>query len=356
MGNIIKAVDLFCGAGGVTCGLREAGIQVPLGLDKDDYRDTYEKNNSGSTFWQTSIEGVTGNDILGRISLKQGEKFLLAACAPCQPFSLQNKERHSIKVIDKRKNLLEEVIRIINEMKIKPDYIFAENVPGIKLNPVFRKFEEFLFSMYYSVKHQVVNAADYGVPQSRRRLILVAARDKFIDFPKRTHGEHLLPYNTVRQAFKGLPPITAGGRSLKHEGHVCRGLSPINLRRIKNIPKNGGSRTSLKGNLVLECHKKANVHKDVYGRMSWDKPAPTLTTKCICLSNGRFGHPTQNRAISLREAAKLQGFPDDYIFYGTALDSKAKQIGNAVPVILSKAFGDYFISIESSCDRGNPES
>ncbi|MFH1310736.1 MAG: DNA cytosine methyltransferase [Candidatus Omnitrophota bacterium] len=342
----IVAIDLFCGAGGVTCGMRKAGIRVPLGVDKDNFKDTYEKNNPGSLFWQADISKISGREIIERVNLQAGEKLLLAACAPCQPFSLQNKKRHQVGSEDKRENLLAEVIRIVDEMERKPDYIFAENVPGIKLNPVFKKFEEYLYSQYYSLKHGVVNAASYGTPQSRRRLILIAKKDGFIDFPKKTHGKGLKEEVTVKKAFKGLPPIKAGGGSLKYPDHICRKLSKTNLERLECIPKDGGSRDVLPNRLVLDCHKKANVHKDVYGRMAWNKPAPTLTTRCICLSNGRFGHPSQNRAISVREAARLQGFPDEYIFYGNGLDSKAKQVGNAVPVQVAEAFGKYFLFLE----------
>lgn len=343
-GRII-AVDLFCGAGGLTCGLRKAGISVVLGIDKENYKLSYEKNNAGSAFWKTGIESVTGKEILDRLNLKREDRFLLAACAPCQPFSLQNKKRNSAEKADDRKNLLLEVIRLIQEMDRKPDFIFAENVPGIELNPVFRQFELFLYSMYYSVKHRVINAADYGTPQNRKRLILIAYKNGFIDHPKKTHGEGLLPYVTVREVLKGLPSIRAGGKSDKYPNHRCRQLSRLNLRRIKSIPKDGGSRMSLTKSLVLECHKKANVHKDVYGRMAWDKPAPTLTTRCASLTNGRFGHPSQDRAISVREAARLQGFPDNYVFYGTGIDSEAKQVGNAVPVPLAAAFGKHFMSL-----------
>ena len=345
----IKGVDLFCGSGGLTCGLRRAGIDMVLGVDKEDYRTTYEKNNKKSVFWKTSIEGVTGDEILKKIDLSKNDKFLLAACAPCQPFSLRNKNRNSETVDDDRKNLLCEVVRIIKEMKRKPDVIFAENVPGIQENPIFIQFQDFLFSLYYSVASRVINAADYGTPQNRRRLILIARKDGHIDFPRKTHGDGADPHLTVRDALKGLPPISAGGESEGFFNHHCRALSPLNLKRINTIPKDGGSRDSLSRSLVLECHKKENVvHKDVYGRMAWDKPAPTLTTRCVSLTNGRFGHPTQNRAISVREAARLQGFPDSYVFYGTGIDSEAKQVGNAVPVPLAEAFGRHFTSLLSN--------
>ncbi len=345
MKNNIVAVDLFCGAGGLTCGLKRAGIKVALGIDKENYKKTYEKNNRGSVFLQAGIEDISGEGLLTKLALKKDEKLLLAACAPCQPFSLQNKNRHEAHKKDKRTNLLREVIRLISEMKRKPDYIFAENVPGIEENDVFVEFRDYLYSLYYSVSSRVVNAADFGTPQNRKRLILIAAKEGHLEFPKKTHGDGLRPHITVRDALTGLPPLKPGGQSAIYPNHQTRNLAPINVKRIKAIPKDGGSRHSLSASLVLECHKKANVHGDVYGRMAWDKPAPTITTRCCSISNGRFGHPSQDRAISVREAARLQGFPDNYIFYGSGIESEAKQVGNAVPVPLAEIFGNYFLSL-----------
>lgn len=348
----IVAVDLFCGAGGLTKGFSMAGIDVRLGVDADESaRDTYIRNNKKTTFWCRKIETVTGKEILDSIGLKKDELFLLSACAPCQPFSARNKKRLKADYVDERKNLLSCVIKIIAGMKRKPDLIFAENVPGIERNPVFVAFEDYLHGLEYALDYAVVNAADYGTPQSRKRLILIARKDDFIEIPKPSHGSGLKAYVTVRDAFKGLPPIKAGGESNKIPNHYCRDLAEINLKRLSETPDSGGSRIDWESkNLVLRCHKrlgekKNKEHKDVYGRMAWDKPAPTLTTRCVSLSNGRFGHPTQDRAISIREAARLQGFPDNYEFFGPSMESEARQIGNAVPVTLAEAFGKHFATI-----------
>jgi len=344
----IVAVDLFCGAGGLTKGLTMAGIDVRLGIDADESsRDVYERNNKKATFWCKKIENIKGKEILEFINLKQNDLFLLAVCAPCQPFSKRNKKRLDKNHLDERKNLLTYVIKIMKGMPRKPDFIFAENVPGFERNPVFVEFEDYLHRLEFALDFGVVNAADYGTPQSRKRLILIARNDDFIEMPKPSHGIGLKPFVTVREAFKGLPPTKAGGSSSKVANHYCRNLTEINLSRLAETPKSGGSRTDWKSeNLFLDCHKRLGRkegHKDVYGRMDWDKPAPTLTTRCVSLSNGRFGHPSQDRAISVREAARLQGFPDTYKFYGPGIDAEARHIGNAVPVTLAKAFGKHFV-------------
>jgi DNA (cytosine-5)-methyltransferase 1 len=339
----IIGIDLFCGAGGITLGMRNAGIKVRLGVDKDHrFQKTYELNNPGSKFLHADISKLTGKEILDRIGLKSDEEFILAACAPCQPFSSQNKKNVLRGYEDVRSNLLSQVSRIIEEIKRKPDYIFVENVPGLSdgRHPIFDRFEEVLYRLRYTCVSDTIDSARYGVPQHRKRFILIGKKEiTHLAFPDTTHGPNKCAYETVGQYIKGLPPIKAGGISKSVPNHQSRNLSAINLKRIRSVPKDGGSRDSFSKELVLECHKDKSVgHKDVYGRLAWNKPAPTITTKCICLTNGRFGHPTQDRAISVREAARLQTFPDSYIFYGPGLDSQAVQVGNAVPVKLAEVF------------------
>ncbi len=351
MTTSIVAVDLFCGAGGLTYGLRQAGVTVKLGIDIDGTsKKTFEENNPEAEFWHEDITEVTGRDIINKINIRSDEYFLLVACAPCQPFSRQNRQNVLKGFSDERGTLLLEVKRIILEMTRKPDFLFIENVPGLanEENEVYLQFERFLFKNGYVIAKRIVNAADYGVPQNRKRFVVVAALNKNeIDIPAPTHGKGKHPHMTVKDAFKGLPRLFAGGKSEKVKNHWVRKLSSINLKRIMDIPKNGGSRTSLKPELRLRCHLNAVGHKDVYGRMSLDKPAPTITCRCVSLSNGRFGHPTQNRAISVREAARIQSFPDGYVFYGTGIDSEAKQVGNAVPPLLAQAFGEHLLKLAS---------
>ena len=348
MSRRIVGVDLFCGAGGITLGMRNAGIDAQLGVDKEEcFRRTYETNNPGSELLAADISKLSGKQLLDSIRLKSDDGFILAACAPCQPFSAHNKKNILRGYDDERSNLLSQVSRIIEEIQKKPDYIFVENVPGLNdaRHPIFERFEEVLYRLRYTCVSDTIDAARYGVPQHRRRFILIGKRKiAHLSFPEPTHGPNKKDYETVGMWLKGLPPIRAGGASKSIPNHECRNLSQINLRRIRSVPKSGGSRDSFSKDLVLECHKKKDVgHKDVYGRMDWDKPAPTITTKCVCLSNGRFGHPTQDRAMSIREAARLQTFPDSYIFYGSGIDSKAAQIGNAVPVRLAAVFIRHLI-------------
>ena len=202
------------------------------------------------------------------------------------------------------------------------------------------KFEKKLKSKGYFVSGpKIVYAEEYGVPQKRRRLILIASKIREIDFPIPTHGsQNKKPFVTVREAIGFLPKLKAGGESKKILNHKSAKLSDINLARIKNI-KEGQSIVNCTGALSLKCHEKHKGHADVYGRLKWDEPSITLTTKCTSLSNGRFGHPEQNRALTPREAACIQTFPIDFEFKGSGLTSWGKQVGNAVPVKLAEAFG-----------------
>lgn len=336
----VVGVDLFCGAGGVTCGMRRAGVDVKLGIDSEvRFSKTYELNNAPAVYWCRDITGVAGLEISNAIALLPSQKFILSACAPCQPFSRHNKRGVLRGHQDERSDLLDEVGRILREFSRKPDYIFVENVPGIstKMDSALKRFEQTLFDLKYSTVSGVIDAAKYGVPQHRRRFILVAKLGiSYVSLPLETHGPgRQFGYETV-EAIRRYPAVGAGETNLILPNHQSRRLSQINLDRIREIPKDGGSRESLTGELVLKCHKKALGHKDVYGRLAWQRPAPTITTRCVSLSNGRFGHPDQDRALTVREAARLQSFPDDYEFFGTGIDSQAKQVGNAVPVLLAE--------------------
>ncbi|MGD6807921.1 MAG: DNA cytosine methyltransferase, partial [Candidatus Bathyarchaeia archaeon] len=206
-------------------------------------------------------------------------------------------------------------------------------------------YEEFLKpfkALSYNYDCNVVNLKKYGVPQNRSRYLFLASKDYPIKLPPITHGKGLLPYVTVKDAIKKYPQLRAGSESSKIPNHTCYKLTSVTLQRLKNTPKNGGSRSSWPSELVLKCHQSQKGHSDVYGRMRWNDVAPTLTCRCISVSNGRFAHPTQNRGISVREAAALQTFSDDFIF----LEPKslaAKHIGNAVPPLSSKVIAMQII-------------
>lgn len=339
MGKGIIAVDLFCGAGGLTRGLLDAGITVKKGFDNDPrVKYTYEKNNPEVKFFCKDISEMIKEDVLEGLDIKDNF-LLLAGCAPCQPFSrLLRKNRKK----DSRANLLLQFGRLVSE--VKPDFVFVENVPGLKNGKgkvIFTQFEDILRKEEYFFVSDILDAKDYGVPQKRKRLVLLASRHSEIGILPATHGsdKNKLPYITVRDAIAGFPIIRAGGKHKKVPNHECRDLSALNKKRLKYIRQNGGTRVDLPESLRLECHKKHNGHTDVYGRMKWDNVSPTLTCKCNSISNGRFGHPTQLRAISVREAAALQTFSDDYVFYGN-MSENSKWVGNAVPPIFARCLAE----------------
>lgn len=336
----IKVVDLFCGIGGLTRGLIKEGLDVVAGIDNDNTcKYGYEYNNK-TRFIHEDILQVTAEDINKLFGNKKKTIRVLTGCAPCQPFS-----RLNIREVTKQQlEPLEKFAQLIKETL--PDIVSMENVSGLAdmtKYPIFKIFIETLERCSYKYKYEIVDASDYGVPQYRKRLVLLASRFGEIELVKKTHKNNKV---TVRDVIKGLPRIKDGEVCKKDTLHRARKLDPINLKRIKSTAHNGGNSSSWDKSLMLKCHKKESgktYRSTVYGRMRWDEPAPTMTTQCIGLGNGRFGHPVQNRAISLREAALFQTFPKSYRF----VEPKspiitahiAKFIGNAVPVRLGKIIG-----------------
>lgn len=335
------AIDFFCGGGGLTKGLINAGITVLGGYDNcPAYKETYEKNNHCQLI-NMDIRNMTKKRIyLDFPEIKDNEdNLLLSGCAPCQPFSYQRRLKNAH--VDT--NLLMAFGQII-EM-IKPAHVLVENVPGLhgKGKAVFDTFITLLEKNGYFYAYRVVNAKDYGVPQNRNRIVIIASRFFQPIIPEGMHGAGKRPYATVKSAIGHYPSIEAGESYKAIPNHVASSLSELNLKRIKATPHSGGDRRSWPSELVLKCHMNGHTgHTDVYGRMAWEKEAPTLTARCYSLSNGRYGHPEQNRAISLREAAALQSFDDTYIFYGNTM-SIGKQIGNAVPVKMAEELAKYIL-------------
>lgn len=357
----INAIDLFCGAGGLSCGLHNAGINVPLGVEINQIAaNTYEYNLPGHIIVD-DIRNITANTILQHLGITVGNLFLLAGCPPCQTFSSLQKDNVEN---DERNNLIFEYVRLVEE--IQPLFIQLENVPGLKNGRGRNIFHQATteLSQEYELAFDVLNCADYGIPQTRKRLVLHgirrdaynllrAADNTFaISLPHATHthtpviNSNLLPWLTAQSAFDNLPPVNAGEPApIGYPNHETNGLAPINLQRIEYIRTHGGSRTCLPPELQLPCHQKGKIgFTDVYGIIDPNLPAPTMTGGCITYSKGRYGHPYQNRAITVREAARLQSFPDNYVFLGTR-GQTALQVGNAVPPKLAEVSGRYFMDL-----------
>ncbi len=333
----IDAIDLFCGAGGLSFGLQKAGIFVRAGLDLDPECDyPYSENIVGAKFLLEDIASIKG-EALANLYRPKSLK-LLAGCAPCQPFS--NLRNGTAREKSDKWPLLNHFSRLIQE--ISPDLVTMENVPNLKGQSIFESFIKALSVFGYHIEYRVVNAADYGVPQRRKRLVLLASRLGSIHLlaPQEIQAAR----KTVREAIGGLCPLNAGETSTTDPLHKARGFAKITLQRIR-ASKPGGTWEDWPEHLRLDCHKRASgaTYKSVYGRLEWDKPSGTITTQASNFGTGRFGHPQQDRSLSLREMAILQSFPPDYKFLpqgATACFTPlSRLIGNAVPVDLGYAVG-----------------
>ena len=341
----VRVYDFFVGCGGASCGFRAAGLEIAFALDFDaDARSTFQANFADIHFECADIRDVDPDDIRARVESERPKPVLFSGCAPCQPYTNQNTIRPKLQK-DERVPLLAHFGALIEECL--PDLVFVENVPGLqKLDSRSQPFGGFLSRLNeagYELDYRAIRLARYGIPQSRRRLVLVGSLHGPIRLPEETHGPGTSneSYETVRDWISHLPPIGAGEEHPEVANHRAAGLSALNLERVRATPE-GGGRGDWPDALKLDCHNGFDGYTDVYGRMSWDLPASGLTTRCISYSNGRFGHPEQNRAISVREAACLQTFPEDFVFKGS-MGSMARQIGNAVPVRLAEVLGGRFI-------------
>ena len=338
----VKVFDFFSGCGGASQGFQDAGMEIAFGLDWDaDAKCSFQLNFPAATFMAKDIRHVEEQIIYELVNHSRPHPILFCGCAPCQPFSKQNTIRPQSSE-DERFPLILEFLRFIE--RCKPDIVFVENVPGIQnVCPESEPINEFLQGLeragYVNPAYGSVPLRRYGVPQSRSRFLLLASRHGAVNLPPETHGPGTTnpEFETVRDWISDLPRIAAGEKHPLIADHRAARLSPLNIKRIRATPEGGGHR-DWPEHLRLSCHRISGGYTDVYGRMSWDRPASGLTTRCISYSNGRFGHPDQDRAISVREAACLQTFPMDFSFSGS-LNSMARQIGNAVPVRLTKTVG-----------------
>ena len=353
-----KAIDLFCGAGGLSTGLKKSGFRLCLGVDIDEKAlKTYKCNLKRTKVLKEDIKKVTGERITELTGINRRDNFLLAGCPPCQGFSSLGKRDAN----DEKNELVYEYIRIINELE--PSFILMENVPGMSTGvgkEIFKNVVKELEENYH-VEYATLNAADFGVPQIRKRLVLHGIRndvyanlgldkEKQKILPKSTHSKEKMKgyrkWVTVRKAIFDLP-ILGAGESYDDgiiKNHKARSLSETNIERLQEIRLHGGNREMISEELQLECHKKENVsYTDTYGIIDPDKPAPTITSGCTIISKGRYCHPTQNRGLSIREAARLQSFDDKFEFQGN-MGEMSLQIGNAVPPKLAQASGKVIIN------------
>ncbi|MCR4811165.1 MAG: DNA cytosine methyltransferase [Bacteroidales bacterium] len=348
-----EVVDLFCGIGGLSYGLKTAGFHILAGYDLDWTCQYAYETNTGGKFNYRDVNTITGEEINKLYSKRKNTIRVLAGCAPCQPFSsyaFKNKQKDPNKY-----DLLYQFGRLVEE--VRPDIVTMENVTQIlnfKAKPVLQDFVDKLKSLGYSVDARSVYCPDYGIPQTRKRLVLLASRFGDIALIPPTHDKS--NYVTVRDTIESLRPLSAGETDLFDPLHRTIALTPINLKRIKATPY-GGSWHDWPEELLLECHKRkeGRTYGSVYGRMEWDKPAPTMTTQCTGLGNGRFGHPEQDRAISVREAALLQTFPLSYRFFpnegSVSIIKASRYIGNAVPPKLGEIVAISIINHLKTVDK-----
>ncbi|WP_083092624.1 DNA cytosine methyltransferase [Rothia nasimurium] len=344
----ISAVDLFCGAGGLSWGLKEAGIEVVAGVDLDDACAYPFEQNIGAKFIKADIAKVTSDEF--EDLWIPGSKRLLAGCAPCQPFSSHRRGQDTRN--EKNWSLLNEFSRLIEE--IKPDYVTMENVTGLAKQTVFKSFIKNLKNLGYFIDYNILYGPEFGLPQARRRLVLVGSLSSNISVPAGTFSAD--NFITVKDAIGDLPKIGHGESSKIDPLHIARKFTDTNLRRIQaSVP--GGTWLDWPEELRANCHKKASglTFKSFYGRMSWDLPSPTITTQAYNYGTGRFGHPEQDRSITPREAAILQGFPRSYKFYNPekrlSIEKVGRLIGNAVPPPFGKAVGKVFLETVNGHDK-----
>lgn len=335
----IRAIDLFCGVGGLTHGLAQAGIEVVAGIDIDPAcKYPYEANND-AVFIERDVNTLTASEVAQMIG--GADVSMIAGCAPCQPFSTYSRSGRSKKRGDDWQ-LVETFGRLVKE--VQPDLVTMENVPQLLDHPVFEQFLENLGG--YSVEWSVVQAIHIGIPQTRKRLVLIASK---LGANGLALPQDKRKVKTVRQAIGRLRPIQAGESDPKDRLHVASRLSATNLERIRHS-KPGGTWRDWPDGLQAACHQKSSgaTYPSVYGRMSWDEASPTITTQCFGYGNGRFGHPEQDRAISLREAAILQTFPPKYKFVRpdepVRFSVLGRLIGNAVPVRLGEVVGQTVVA------------
>ncbi|MGB7433759.1 MAG: DNA cytosine methyltransferase [Ahrensia sp.] len=366
----LTAIDLFCGAGGLTEGLRQAGFKVLAGNDIDALAGrTFENTHKDACFLPGPIEKISAQDFLGATGLKSGDLDCLVGGPPCQAYSVYNHKRG---MHDARSHLFVEYLRMVRGLK--PKWIIIENVVGILSAGAGAAKDAIingLNELGYEVEFRILKAEDYGVPQERRRVVFIGNRIGAQNiFPNKTHGVGLAPFTTIEDAISDLPPLENGGgldrcgylhkaktpyqRLMREHSHVVLNhkapkLSPINLKRMSHVPP-GGSWRDIPVELLPEGMKRARRcdHTKRYGRLSWSGLSSTILTKCD-VHWGAYIHPEQDRAISVREAARIQSFPDWFEFIGSKTEQYV-QVGNAVPPLMGKRIGEAVLKATSTLE------
>jgi DNA (cytosine-5)-methyltransferase 1 len=307
----------------MTLGFRLAGYDVLGAIENDQAACiTYAANHPNVRLWRRDIRAVSVNAIKRALDLRQGELDLLGGCPPCQGFSALRTYNGSRQIRDDQNDLIFELQRLI--LGLRPKHVMLENVPGLFHDERFSRFKAALEDEKYVVEARILDVSEYGVPQRRRRLVLLGSRKGAIRFAPKGRRRR-----TVRDAIEFLPNAGQSGDPL-HD--LPENRTKRVMEMISAIPRDGGSRSSLPASLILSCHKRSDGFKDVYGRMAWDEPAPTITTGCFNPSKGRFLHPVESRAITMREASLLQSFPKSYEFpVRLGKVQAATMIGNALP-------------------------
>jgi len=341
---MIACVDLFCGVGGLTHGLIHGGVKVVAGIDVDqDCSFPYEENNPGAIFLGRDVRSLSGKTLRSLWAATDHRYTLLAGCAPCQPFSTYSRKGRTSRT-DTKWDLVADFGRLVKESR--PDFVTMENVPQLLDHPIFEKFLNSLRG--YHVWHKAVECSQYGVPQTRKRLVLLASRLGPIALASPSVVKENRP-STVRIAISHLNRLEAGTSDPVDPLHSACRLSELNLRRIR-ASRPGGTWRDWNKSLIAKCHRKdsGDTYPSVYGRMEWDALAPTITTQSFGYGNGRFGHPEQDRAITLREAAILQTFPAEYRFLRPGEHLRfsvlGRLIGNAVPVRIGEIVAEAFLT------------
>lgn len=343
----LKAIDFFCSGGGMSYGMQEAGIEILAGIDFDENcKMTYEANINGAKFIHADVFDLKEKELEKKLFLrKNDDELVLIGCSPCQFWSIINTDKTKSA---KSKNLLVEFSRFVKYFR--PGYVVVENVPGVlrrKEESGLNEFIEWLKDNGYENPHfKVHNVNDYGVPQSRKRFTLVATRISQDEIkPLELEGKRAV-VKDVLGVENGFARIEPGHKDKSDFLHTVPNISDINKKRLKKVKKDGGNRLGFANDpeLQLKCFEGKNESfKDTFGRLWWNRPAPTITTKFFSISNGRFVHPEEDRALSIREGATLQSFPLTYKFKGTSVANIARMIGNAVPPKYATALGKAII-------------